>query len=235
MNPTPHYHVLRRAMGILGIALPFIQLLIAYTNLGCGHLQPSISACYYTQGISVFCGSLFAIGLFLLTYQGPPPSPTTDTKADIISSRLAGVLALGIAVFPTTAGNADSCTTQIQTWWQYSWIIHMICAVGCFGTLAYIALCIFTKTDPVEIPKPEKLFRNRIYRLCGASILLFMTIAGVFMLLQQLKKIPEESSAVFICETVMLIAFGTSWLVKGETLFTDGSKSFQRVPEIFKP
>ena len=58
-------------------------------------LQPSISAYYYTPMRDIFVGILFAIGSFLYLYKG-------FSRQENYALNCAGLLALGIAVFPET-------------------------------------------------------------------------------------------------------------------------------------
>src|SRR5690348_2167695 len=64
----------RRLIGILGLLLPFLLYIFAgfrpTTPLPAWRLLDSISAYYYTGGVAVFVGVLFALALFLLTYPG---------------------------------------------------------------------------------------------------------------------------------------------------------------------
>ncbi|HET8922593.1 MAG TPA: hypothetical protein VFN26_06305 [Candidatus Acidoferrum sp.] len=60
---------MRKAVGIIGVALPFALAFGKMLLQGSG-LQPSISAYYYTDMRNVFVGSLCAIGVFLLSCKG---------------------------------------------------------------------------------------------------------------------------------------------------------------------
>ena len=63
------YLTLRKAIGFLGIALPFAVSLGALLLFRTG-IQSSISSYYYTGTRDVLVGSLWAIGFFLLSYKG---------------------------------------------------------------------------------------------------------------------------------------------------------------------
>lgn len=58
------YLALRKAIGYLGIALPFVVVLGAWLLKGLG-IQSSISDYYFTDMRDVFVGILFSIGVFL--------------------------------------------------------------------------------------------------------------------------------------------------------------------------
>ena len=63
--------------------------------------------------------------------------------------------------------------------------------------------------------------RNIIYIICGCVILAMMILLLIVMLVPSL--IPFIG-IVFVLESICLVAFGISWLVKGETLFKDEKK-----------
>ena len=56
-----------------------------------------------------------------------------------------------------------------------------------------------------------------IYKLCGLVMLGSICIIAVF----SLSKVSDSNQITFWFETVALIAFGISWLTKGEALFGD--------------
>src|SRR3989442_7994060 len=88
------YLTLRKAIGIIGLLLPFVLSLgkILFESSG---LETSISAYYYTSMRNVFVGSLCAIGVFLLSYRG------FDVR-DEIAGKVGCLFAVLTALFPTT-------------------------------------------------------------------------------------------------------------------------------------
>ena len=68
---------------------------------------------------------------------------------------------------------------------------------------------------------PEKKRRNVVYRASGIAI------AVCLVLIATLNFVPsgpiDELKPVFWLETVASVAFGLSWLVKGETLLKDAT------------
>src|SRR5258708_1137366 len=94
------YLGLRKAIGIIGLMLPFLlaignffaQPLLRDAKPLRG-LQDSISHYYYTDMGNVFVGSLCAIGIFLLSYRG-------YEKHDRVAGTLACIFAVGVALFP---------------------------------------------------------------------------------------------------------------------------------------
>lgn len=192
----------RRAIGIIGIALPFVLALGAWLIDGVG-LQSSISAYYYTVMRNVFVGSLCAQGVFLVSYR--------YRRQDAVVSTLAGILIIAVALLPTSP--ADPTPEQATLG-----LVHLLCAGGFYLLLAYFCLVLFTRTGPGGVPTTRKLARNRVYRICGVGVLIGVAGAGLAGLAGgQL----DQWHAVFWFEALAGVAFGTAWLIKGETLLKD--------------
>jgi hypothetical protein len=85
------YLSLRRMIGIIGIALPFV-LIFGRMILESPGILNSISGYYYSVMRGVFVGSLWAVGIFLLSYRGYNRSD--DTAGDV-----AYVAAIGVSLF----------------------------------------------------------------------------------------------------------------------------------------
>ncbi|MFH1052191.1 MAG: DUF998 domain-containing protein [bacterium] len=206
------YMTLRRLIGILGMALPFIVVIGGFiNNCDCG-VQDSVSLYYYTNMKDFFIGLMFAVGLFLTTYKGH--------DNDHIFMILSGVFALGIAVFPTSMDPTSYEKVGIFGICDYySMWIHLSFASLYFLTLAYISFFLFTKTDQKKL-KRRKRTRNRIYRICGIIMAASMLLIFIYFLFLQETWI-SCYKPVLILEAVALIAFGYSWLIKGETFFKD--------------
>ncbi len=210
-NPVLSFKNLRRLIGILGMLLPLICFLggIVFLDLKLG---PSISSYYYSNVRDGFVGILVGVAMFLITYRG------YEYLDDFIST-LTGICALGVAIFPCYdigfeyVGFFNLKNTTSDK-------IHLIFAASFFILLAANSIFIFTKTNKTKIPTKNKRIRNIIYFLCGLVIvvsLLTLVLLNLVFSAEQLNNTP----LVFILETVMLEAFGISWLVKGETLFRD--------------
>ena len=89
---------------------------------------------------------------------------------------------------------------------------------GLLLDLAYFSLKIFTKTS--GHPTPQTLIRNRVYRVCGALILVCVLLIGLYKSFGEASEIALVRP-VFWLETIALWSFGFSWFVKGETLWRD--------------
>lgn len=203
----------RRAVGILGITLPWA--LWAGTFIFRGHdLQPSISHFYYTNMREVFVGVLCAVALFLFTYKG-------HSKVDSYAANAAGMFALGVAVFPTDiiVGHRGQAPVVSVLDLSFHNIIHFTCAGLFFVTLALMSLLLFTKSNK---PKAQwdapKKNRNRTYIICGWIMLASIVLIAIS---EPILKVSHTSTITYWMETVALSAFGISWLTKGEVLFGD--------------
>lgn len=200
------YLGLRKAIGIIGTALPFV---LAFGNIlveGPG-IQDSISSYYHTGMRDVFVGSLCAIAVFLMSYRG-------YERKDDIAGDLACVFALGVALFPTTPDvNVIPRDNIIGA-------LHLLFAAGFFLTLAFFSLVLFRKTDPTRAPTRRKLQRNAVYTLCGYTILVCLALIMVVAFLSNDSPV-KRLDPVFWFEAAAVVAFGVSWLTKGEAILKD--------------
>jgi len=200
LNQTYSYLALRKTVGWIGILLPFVLMIGLIILFKEKTILKSISLYYHSGMRDLFVGSLCAISLFLFFYKG-------YNKWDNRAANLAAFFALGIAFFPTTKeGSLD--------WPGY---IHFISASIFFITLACFSMFLFTKKNPN--PTKNKLARNKIYLLCGLVIIASLIAIMMFFLFFEEKH--PESCFVYWAESIALIAFGISWLIKGGTLLTD--------------
>ncbi len=201
------YLNLRKLIGILGITLPFMCLFggIIFSGLPIGE---SISYYYYTNMRDLFTGVLIGVGFFLITYKG-------YDKADDLITTVAGVLGMLIAIFPMV--NTLMPKELVGVFHIPSFVsnyFHLFSAGSYFIVLAYMSFFQFTKS-PTNTPKAK--LRDKIYKTCGIIML-----GGIILLLiQSLFDVFTLSYFVWLIETIMLIAFGTSWLVKGRAIFND--------------
>lgn len=204
------YMTLRKVIGILGMALPFVLSLGERIIFGQG-LQTSISAYYHTGMRDVLVGTLFAIGFFLFSYRGPG-------RADNIAGNLACIFAVGVALFRTTPDSKDSVDAL--------GIVHLLCAGLFFLTLTYFSLFLFTKTNPNKTPTRRKLQRNIVYRVCGYTMAACIVLMGIYSFLPKDIAAPLKIySPIYWLEALAIIAFGVSWFVKGEAILKDETEA----------
>jgi len=183
-------------------------------------LEPSISHYYYTGMIGVFVGTLFVVGIFLLTYRG-------YERVDDIATNIAGACAPLIALFPTTPSD-PSQAEKIVGW------LHFVFAAIFFLTIAWISFFLFTKSgrlpssgsDQTITPAmlsptyqqdeltPNKAKRNAVYRWCGLIMFGCVVLIGLCNALD-VGKIWIWTPTFFF-ETIAIWAFGVSWLTKSK-------------------
>lgn len=193
---------LRCLIGGLGMALP---LIVAILSLAFGYGFPdSISATYFIPPcIAPFMIILGASGVLLFTYKG------YDTVDNILNT-IAGALGLGICLFPCGA-TSEPYIGMLQLPANISDVLHMICAIGFFGILAYNSIFQFTKG--VSNPTPRKKKRNVIFRVCGIGM-----IASFVLLPLANFGIINPPHVIWWIETIALAFFGISWITKANCI-----------------
>ena len=212
-NAVIGYRELRRIVGVLGFCYPILLPAYCYLTDGCPALQPTVSAYYHTNAHDLFVGVLFSIAVFMLAYKGPEVGNPWDSRA----GTAACVFALGVALFPTAIHQPS-----VSRWVG---LVHVLAAAGLFITLALMSLLLFTRTNKGPSPGVQKIRRNRVYRICGGTILLCILIIGAYSLFGWATALPTILGlpVVYALETLSLLCFGFSWLIKGETRWTDGA------------
>ena len=212
MNPEPRrppqdaatVRHLRLGVGSVGIALPIVLVvghLIVARRLT---LLDSLSGYYHTELRDVFVGSLCAVGVFLIAYRYRRPDDALGT--------VAGVLAVAVALFPTTMGARAGTISPSD---RIVGLVHQIAAGALFLLLAVFCLFLFTRPDRAGVsPSPPAV---RFYRLCGGLILLAIALAVASTLLSA--EVRHTLKPVLWCETVAVFAFGAAWVVKSDALF----------------
>ncbi len=198
------YLALRKAVGIIGMALPFV-LVTGRILLEQPGILSSLSSYYYSVMGDVFVGSLWAIGIFLFSYRG-------YERMDDIAGDLTCIFAIGVAVFPT-APDAGASAREV-----FIGGAHLFFAACFFLTLAFFALFLFRKTNPASPPTSRKLLRNLIYALCGSIMLLCLALIVLHKFSPGALPLPQP---VFWLESLAILAFGISWFVKGEAILQD--------------
>ncbi|HWR32999.1 MAG TPA: hypothetical protein VN451_05720 [Chitinophagaceae bacterium] len=211
------YLTLRKAVGILGMSLPFLLLSGYFFFEQDCTFPPSISHFYYTDLGNIFVGTLCAVSLFLFSYNG-------HDKGDKVAAKIAGFFALLVALFPTDFDTFAEmkCSRITDGENPVSNILHYLSATILFSTFAFFSLVQFTKTGTPGKMAHAKKTRNGIYKTCGWIIVTSIAgIALVSFLPESLYIKIKPYKPTFILETIALLAFGFSWLIKGETFFRD--------------
>jgi hypothetical protein len=231
-NLVISYHRMRMLVGILGISLPF-TLFIGNTlinQLGllnnadlilsdcqrlyvpCSSFKDSISDYYYTAVGELFVGTLCAVAFFMFSYRGYPKKDEELLPSDSFMTNLAGICALGVAIFPTseTSCLSDNLRTFISS--KYIGFIHYSFATLFFISLSIISLVNFRRTYAVE--KFGTMPSHNFYKYCGIGILVSIACIALYSF-TMLPKTPKMIPIVFIFETTALLFFGASWIKKG--------------------
>lgn len=197
----------RQLIGYIGLVLPFLLIFIALARDGMALWQSleSVSAYYYTGAVAAFVGMLVALALFLFTYRG---YANEHHWADRWTANIAAIAALVVAFFPTRAPTGVAALT----WWApWTGVVHHVAAVVLFLMFAVFALWLFRLSAKNEPQTEGKRVRNAIYIVCGIVILACVAWAGISGL---------SDRPIFWPESIALIAFSVSWLVKGYALDT---------------
>jgi hypothetical protein len=196
------YATMRRLVGWLALSLPFI-LPAGYVIFFSRHGFPgSISSYYYTGMRNYLVGALCVLGVLFIAYDA------YHDQFDFWITNLAGIFAVGVAFFPTEPASASPHQKDIGH-------IHFVFAALLFTMLAVMALR-FTKTQPDGYPTGQKSRRNIIYRICAALIAASMLVAFIANFLPA--AIKHDMPSLFWFESIAVVAFSVSWLVKGEAI-----------------
>jgi hypothetical protein len=209
------YLLMRVLIGVIAVLLPF-ALILANWIIGHG-VQSSVSGYYYTPMRNIFVGSLCAIGVFLISYDGYDLADRTITD-------VAGLCAICIACFPTTPAAPTARQALIGE-------LHLTFACTAFVLLSLMAFR-FAKRQPtppgltwwrrVEYAfgftgpgdSQALAWERVVYRVSGGMILTCV------ILIYPLSTAAAHS--LLVLETIMLVAFGLSWFVKGRKILSGG-------------
>jgi hypothetical protein len=210
------YRRIRRAIGYLGISLPFLLVGLSFISFFKTQLQPSISDYYYTNLREIFTGTLAAVGLFMINYKGS--GNTSILKNDNLLTNIAGIMAIAVALIPV---NPDNFEIKIYTLFQYpdKWLgwLHYGFAALLFLIMALLSINVFTIGQKNETRDPKSILNeNNIYKFCGYSILVFIIMVPIS---ETLRLFPYST---LIFEALALFAFGVAWLIKGRALGDKG-------------
>lgn len=214
-RPADAFLQLRRWLGIIGSALPFVlvlgnvflrAVLKSPPEWRGWDLQRSMSAYYYTDMQNVFVGALVTIGAFLLAYKG-------RDKREARAGTIAGISAVIVGLFPTVAPNAHF--TFISD-------LHVAFAALLYLTLAYISIWLFTRPD--DGPRQRDRARNVVYRVCGWTIIACLILIAIAEEHFVRASVGAYRPAFWL-ESLATVAFGVSWLTKGEKILRDADSS----------
>lgn len=234
-------------VGLLALCLPFVMIVGAHYQTFTGPIpgippacfRDSISHTYYSPFLgSIFIGTLVFIGGYLLVYQGED-----EKGAEKRLSGLAGIAAIGVALFPTSgdgcddptflarpimafsqgAGDATALPDVVTPFALFSFAdsLHYLSAAILFVFLAWFALFVFTAADPHQKNSDGSLtqtkrIRNALYYAMGAVMIASIGALAVSFVFKPTWW--NLYNVTFWVEAAALWAFGLSWMVKGRFL-----------------
>lgn len=221
------FTAVRRALGLLGLALPPLLLLVGYLT---GFApKTSISAYFYSPGREILVGILCAMAVFLWSYLGYEAQEGESFPSDKLASRIAAAMVLVVAMLPCgeILPSLQNCTflecmvlKADPSSPKLSGHLHLTAALIFFATLAVMCLVNFRRSGGTK-PDREKLWKNRTFSACGLVIvacLIALILRGF-----QWQHADEATRArmgveitVFVLESIAVWAFSIAWLIKGE-------------------
>jgi hypothetical protein len=214
-------NTMRKFIGILGISLPALLFLVLYIDSGYSQPLFSISHYYFTRSSAVFIVVVSLLAIFLLIYKGKDP-------LDFYVSGIAGFFALLLVLFPTSNisnichDERNVCSITVLKISKFRMVLHYVSASIFLLSLAFMSIFIFTKSNkpPEERGQPKRR-RNRVFRTCGIimTLAILIMLSNVFGVISN--SVFNKYHLVFWMETIAVVCFGISWLVKAEVILKD--------------
>jgi hypothetical protein len=208
-----NYRKLRTRIGVIALAFPVVLIAVGY-GWGPG-IQPTLSDYYFATDpvrgrIDLFpvrlwfCGILFVVGVFLYKYQG-------FSKNENNWLSLAGLFALGVAVFPMSQHGKNDYDFVLAWIGLPQLSLHGICAVVAFACIAVVIVWYADSTlSELKTAQPTAYKRfKRIYRVIAAFMVLSIGISIVLHYTHQ-----GMDSYILLAESFGIWAFAAYWFVK---------------------
>jgi hypothetical protein len=211
-NDVISWLTLRQMIGWIGLLMPFTVRLGAFVFESV-HTNGSISAYYYTGMRDTFVSTLVLVGSLLACYR-------TDKWHDNLIAIIAGVAAIGIGLFPMDPSYAAEIIQKYpdiasaKCYLNRGLLGYHSIFVAIFFSLVFYQVYFRFGVITTNPPTREKLFRNKIYKVCGIFMLIAFLAIGFIAF-------TGKGESIFWPETVAVVAFGVAWLVKGRTVFKD--------------
>jgi UDP-N-acetylmuramyl pentapeptide phosphotransferase/UDP-N-acetylglucosamine-1-phosphate transferase len=206
----------RKLIGGLGLSLP---ILLPLSEM---ELLSSMSHYYYYSLSSILLiFVLSSFGLFLISYKGYQKDSSNEKISDDFLTNIGGFAILIVVLIPTQCANSESVTIDaLCASENYPLLGHMNKTLNIIHLIS-AGIFIFTMgwMSKYKFTRGQNQANNKIYRLCGnivwgaIALLIVLVIIDFFQENFQITKYD-----VFILETVALVPFGISWLIKGEAM-----------------
>ena len=209
------YVLMRTLVGILGLALPAVLLGGDKIFLDADWtVRGSLSAYYHSGMRDVFVSILAVVGILLVTYK------ITERNRDNLFSFIAGIAAIGVAIFPTglpSGVEAEPTPLQDQLGEGLTERIHFTCAA--FFIVSLGILCVdFARRERTRtrsrVGGRQAQFPPTFWYIFHLSMAVLIFCAIGFIVVTQSLGVFDKHS-ILIGETVVTLAFGFSWLLKG--------------------
>lgn len=190
------YIFMRFAIGVLGALLPLQLFAEPLFFDGQPFLRGSLSAYYYSGMREFFVGTLWAIGVFLVTYK------FAEFSRESRASTYAGLAAIVVALFPTERPGDGFPLTPLQARLGEGTVeaIHFG-AAGVFIGLLALNSFYFGRYGRT---------RRRLHYACALVIVAALALAAFAGFTG------EPDKGLLVAEVVAVMAFTTSWLAKVE-------------------
>lgn len=216
------YLLIRTVVGILGVALPTVLILAERLFLGGeAQLRGSLSAYYHSPARDLFVGTMFVVGVLLMTYLAGQ-----RRTWDFWLSLVAGVAAVGVAVVPTSRPGLPAgarqcgeepaprgCSGVPQVLGEsVAGVLHLVCAA--IFILCLAAMCFLFAHRAVRFDGAVGV--ARLFRGAGLVILAAVAWAVVGSVLDVEV---DGLEALYLAEVVAVYAFGLSWFAAGRRLW----------------
>ena len=205
--------VLRRAIGIVGFAIPLVLALVGWWMFGIELPKKSISSYYHSEMHDVFVGIFVAIAFCMLAYRG---YDGWDRSAGIVAC----IAAASMALLPPRRKDPDlTCACELTGMELLAARIEVVFGYGhLVATVLFFLIFwwfVWRFRKGCKPYGPDKIRRNCVYMVC----FVVMAVAGVAGILGATGVIGNETSVVFYTESLMIWAFSAAWLVKGEAIY----------------
>jgi len=194
---------IRRYIGYLAISFPVLLIMSAFLGGNDSAFQNSISSYYNTKARDVYVSFFVAYACLIFFYRG------YDRKDNIIGN-IGGFIALGIALvhYVPLMIKLEIMKTIETLFYSFFFLIQ-----------ASFPLLLFRKVDVTQSISKAKFRRNRIYLACGVIVLSSITLIPIVIIFETPNL--DNYNPIFTIETIAFIAFGVSWLIKGQVLLSD--------------
>jgi hypothetical protein len=206
--------ILRLGIGLGGMTLPFVLVLVdGLAFSGDPFPRDSISAYYYSAMRDLMVGAICATGVFLLAYK------VTERNLDNTLSTLAGLAALTAALSPPrlpagfTPSPLQNLVGQDVTAWTH--FVSAVIFISCLAVSSFF-FGVREGARPAQKGKLPPAFWRIFHWVCAGLIVAALLWMGSYELFSHW----GPSDTLLLGETLSLVAFGASWLLKGFELDT---------------